>query len=308
MDKLTAKQKLRSLIRVIPKLKELGEMSAEFQKWKRDVKLALTNIFGPRSEHVGEFESIPFYSSNVYATTSDHQRAYRQGLARALAILKSMVGEIDDYWPPSTPETKQTSSAPHTTIDQAKVFIVHGRDTELLDQLCTYLNSIGLSPVEWNQAIAKTQKGTPNIAEILDAAFSEAQAVIVLLTGDDEAKLRHEFLKDDDPPYEQKLTPQSRPNVLFESGMAMGRYPSRTVLVQIGGHRPFSDIAGKHITHLDNTAEKRQELATKLSNAGCKVVMSGTRWLKAGNLDQEAPHQYDKQQHNRFSAWTERGY
>jgi len=67
--------------------------------------------------------------------------------------------------------------------------------------------------------------------------------------------------------------------------MAMGRHPERTVLVQIGGHRPFSDIAGKHVTHLDNTPAKRQELATKLGNSGCKVNTSGTRWYNAGNFE-----------------------
>lgn len=304
MDKERAKQILESLIGDAHELPEMGRKSPDLYKWRRDAKLALTNIFGTDTEHVDEFETIPFSSSDQYAYEMDHQAAYLDGVARAAALLRSMVEEIDHYWTSSTPDTKHTSSASPVPNDATKVFIVHGRDTELLEQLCSYLNSIGLSPVEWNQAIAKTQKGTPNIAEILDAAFSEAQAVIVLLTGDDEAKLRHEFLKGDDPPYEQKLTPQSRPNVLFESGMAMGRYPSRTVLVQIGGHRPFSDIAGKHITHLDNTAEKRQELATKLSNAGCKVDISGTRWLKAGNLDQEASYQYDKQQDNRFSAWA----
>ena len=144
---------------------------------------------------------------------------------------------------------------------------------------------IGLNPIEWNQAIATTKKGSPNIAEILDAAFNEAQAVVVLLTGDDEAKLRAEFLEPGDPSYERELTPQSRPNVLFESGMAMGRYPERTVLVQIGQHRPFSDIAGIHITHMDNAAKKRKELATKLANAGCEVDTSGTRWFTVGDFE-----------------------
>jgi len=195
-----------------------------------------------------------------------------------------MVGEIHDYWPPSTPETKQTSSAPHTTIDQAKVFVVHGRNTRLLEALSSFLTSIGLTPIEWNQAIATTNKGSPNIGEILDAAFNQAQAVVVLLTGDDQARLSSRFLQANDPPYERQLTPQSRPNVLFESGMAIGRYPERTVLVQIGEHRPFSDIAGTHITHMDNTPHKRQELATKLANAGCKVNTSGTRWFNAGDF------------------------
>ena len=286
MDKEEAKEILNSLIQRSLKLQSVTRDSVDFVKWRKDTRTAITYIFGPDSQNVKDFDTIKFYlsfSSNL-TPPSDYQKAYVRGLADSAAILQSMTEEIDLYWTSSTPHTEETSSPSPVPNDPTKVFVVHGRNTKLFEELFSYLTSIGLNPIEWNQAIAKTKKATPDIGEILDVAFNEAQAVIVLLTGDDEAKLRHEFLKDDDPPYEQDLTPQSRPNVLFESGMAMGRYPSRTVLVQIAGHRPFSDIAGKHITHLDNTPEKRHELATKLSNAGCKVDTSGTRWLKAGDF------------------------
>lgn len=284
MEKEQAKDILNSLIDRSAELQKFGSSHPQFKKWKRDTETAITYIFQGSTEHIKDFNQIYFITLNFNATPHEEHRVYVSGLEESAAILQSMIDEIDQYWPDSTQHTKDIPSPPPVTNDPTKVFVVHGRNTILLEELFSYLTSIGLNPIEWNQAIAGTKKGTPNIGEILDAAFNEAQAVIVLLTGDDEAKLRDEFLKTDDPPYERNLTPQSRPNVLFESGMALGRYPSRTVLVQIGGHRPFSDIAGKHITHLDDTAEKRQELATKLSNAGCKVNISGTRWLRAGNF------------------------
>jgi predicted nucleotide-binding protein len=214
----------------------------------------------------------------------EYQEAYVEGLQNSVAILESMLEEINQYWPSSTPETRETSPAPSITNDPTKVFVVHGRNTKLRDAVFDFLRSISLKPIEWNQALAKTMKGSPNIAEILDAAFNEAQAVIVLLTGDDEARLRSEFLKDNDPSNERNLSPQSRPNVLFEAGMAMGRHPERTILLQVGPHRPFSDIEGIHITHMDNTPEKRSELATKLANAGCKTDTSGNSWYHTGNF------------------------
>jgi len=66
----------------------------------------------------------------------------------------------------------------------------------------------------------------------------------VLFTPDDEARQRDEFHTPHDEAYETELTPQARPNVLFEAGMAMGRDERRTILVQLGKVRPFSDIAG----------------------------------------------------------------
>jgi len=139
-------------------------------------------------------------------------------------------------------KTNEESTLSNT--DHKNVFVVHGRNTKLRDSLFDFLRSIGLKPIEWNQAIAATNKGTPSVEEILDAAFSHAQAVVVLLSGDDEARLEKQFLVDNDEYYEKQLTPQARPNVLFEAGMAMGRNPDRTVLIQIGQLRPWSDIGG----------------------------------------------------------------
>jgi hypothetical protein len=35
--------------------------------------------------------------------------------------------------------------------------------------------------------------------------------------------------------------------VLFEAGLAMGRHPRKTVLVQVGKSKPFSDVDGRHM-------------------------------------------------------------
>ena len=111
----------------------------------------------------------------------------------------------------------------------------------------------------------------PYIGQILDAAFSRAHAVVVLLTPDDQARLRSQFRRDSDPPHEVELSGQARPNVLFEAGMAMGRNRERTILVELGVLRAFSDIAGLHVIRLDDGSQRRQELAQRLQAAGCAV-------------------------------------
>lgn len=286
MEKKQAKVSLNSLIERTAELRKKRRGSAAFEKWMRDTKVAITNIFEGDTDPLKDFHGVRYTlrSSSLETPEFAHQQAYTEGLEHAAAILQSMIDEIDQYWPSSTPRTKETTPAPSIIPDPTKVFVVHGRNTRLRDTVFDFLRSVGLKPIEWNQAIASTQQGSPNIGDILDAAFNEAQAFIVLLTGDDDAKLRDEFIQDNDPDYERNLTPQSRPNALFESGMAMGRYPDRTILVQVGEQRPFSDIAGKHITHMDNTAQKRHELVTKLHNAGCKVDTSGSHWFSAGDF------------------------
>ena len=175
--------------------------------------------------------------------------------------------------------------APTEKPDPKKVFVVHGRNEAVRSSMFDFLRAIGLKPIEWTQALKLTGKPSPYIGEVLDAAFAAAQAVVVLLTGDDEAKLRDEYVKRGDPPFERDLTPQARPNVLFEAGMAFGRCPERTLLIALGNLRPFSDIAGRHLIKLNNSSQRRHELAIRLQTAGCEVDLTGTDWHRVGNFE-----------------------
>jgi predicted nucleotide-binding protein len=169
--------------------------------------------------------------------------------------------------------------------DKKKVFIIHGRNSNINDSIFNFLRTIGLNPIEWSQAIILTNHPSPYIRDVLSAAFDEAQALVVLLTPDDIAILKEEYRTISDPDYEKEPTPQARPNVLFEAGMAFGRNPERTIIVQIGELRPFSDIAGIHILKLNNSASKRKEFVDRLKCAGCTVDTSGTDWFRTGNFE-----------------------
>lgn len=165
------------------------------------------------------------------------------------------------------------------------VFVVHGRNMAARSAMFQFLRAIGLRSREWSQAVTDTGKAMPYIGEVLDDAFSKAQAVVVLMTPDDEARLREQYHGPGDPPYETELTPQARPNVIFEAGMAIGRAPDRTVIVEVGEVRPFSDIGGRHVIRMNDSSERRQELAQRLRDAGCDLDLIGTdwQWLRCGS-------------------------
>jgi hypothetical protein len=73
--------------------------------------------------------------------------------------------------------------------------------------------------------------------------------------------------------------------VLFEAGMAIGRYPDRTLLVEVGQTKRFSDVAGRHTIKLTNDAVKRNAVAGRLGTAGCAVERVGDHWLTTGDFD-----------------------
>ena len=208
---------------------------------------------------------------------------FRKHLDQRLNKLRSIVRRLDLFEENTRTgnvlQVEETKSASKKTV-----FVVHGRDESLRKSIFDFLRSIDLNPLEWSQAIVATKKPSPYIGDILDTAFGLAQAIIVLISGDDEARLLHKFTRDADHNYEKELMPQPRPNVLFEAGMAMGRSQERTILVQVGKVKPWSDIAGRHISYLDSSPEKRNELVNKLKAAGCDVDTSGEDWYKTGDF------------------------
>lgn len=167
------------------------------------------------------------------------------------------------------------------------MFVIHGRNSAARNQLFTFLRALGLSPIEWDQAVHETGEGAPYIGQVLDKAFEIAQAIVVLETPDDVAYLRADLAEDDDT--ETSPQPQPRPNVLFEAGMAMGRNPKRTIIVEFGKIKQFSDIHGRHTIRLDGSPEKRQALRNRLSTAGCKVDETGVDWLSSELTAPSAP-------------------
>jgi len=170
-------------------------------------------------------------------------------------------------------------------IDKRDVFVVHGRNMRARNALFTFLRAIGLHPLEWSEIVAATGKASPYTGQVLEEAFRRVQAVVILMTPDDEARLRQPYCGQHEPSHETQLTPQPRPNVLFEAGMALGLHPNRTVIVEMGVLRPISDISGRHVIRMNNSPEMRKELAQRLQTAGCQVNLGGNDWLRDGDFE-----------------------
>jgi hypothetical protein len=66
--------------------------------------------------------------------------------------------------------------------------------------------------------------------------------------------------------------------------MAMGRQPQRTIIVEWGELRPFSDIGGRHTIRLADDPKVRNDLAQRLLLAGCAVDTTGQDWLGQGRF------------------------
>lgn len=165
------------------------------------------------------------------------------------------------------------------------VFVAYGRNEKIRVAMFEFLRSVGIKPYEWDKLVEMTGEGSPFVGNVVERGLQQAKAIVVLFTGDDLAQLRPELLRDGES--EERPTPQPRPNVIFEAGLAFAINPQRTIVVQIGRMRQISDILGRHIVYMDNSPDSRNRLLGRLRTAGCYVDQSSSDWIHAGAFPDE---------------------
>jgi predicted nucleotide-binding protein len=135
------------------------------------------------------------------------------------------------------------------------------------------LRRVGLRPLEFETLVARASSPSPYIGDVVRSGFEFAKACLVLFTDDEIAQLRPELGTD-----VQGFQP--RPNVLFEAGMAIALQRERTVIVEVHSLRGLSDLSGIHtIRFTAGMSSERNNLMSRLKNAGCEMDTSGRAWL-----------------------------
>ena len=185
------------------------------------------------------------------------------------------------------PKRRPRKAGRGARVSQAKdnsVFVVHGRNENLRKAMFEFLRALGLNPKEWSHALQMTRGTNPWTLDVVDTAMAKVQAVVVMLSPDDEARLKPQFCRANEQRTEGRLRGQPRANVIFEAGLALGRHPTKTLLVQIGEVRGFTDIVGKHIPRLSDDPARRNDIANRLRKIGCKVDTTGDDWRTTGDF------------------------
>jgi len=284
--------RLRGRLGQLPSYSRKGP---EFEGWSRRVETALEQIFGSDSKQLRQYRALlASYPVILGGVLDDNETVgwTTKGVSAVEDYLAALVEEIQDFWPDDDASEVETRTVEKTQLDEKAhergdprvVLVVYGRDARLRSSLFHFLRALHLDPLEWSEWVKRTGKGSPYVGEIVATAFKQAQAVLVFVTPDDEVRLREDLQTSEDPQHETEFAFQARPNVFFEAGMSMARCEERTIIVEIGSPKPASDLMGRHVIRLDNSAGKRKELAQRLQTAGCSVNMDGDDWLKTGDF------------------------
>jgi predicted nucleotide-binding protein len=184
---------------------------------------------------------------------------------------------INPLPPPAQPEPRTPPDPPEIA---RRVFVVYGRDGPVRDAMFEFLRALDLRPREWDQLINDTEQAAPFVGDVVARGVQLAPAAVVLLTPDDVVGLHPSLRKPGEPGYEVGPVCQPRPNVLIELGMVLAVYPNRTVIVEIGDHRPISDLRGRDVIRFDGSLEAIIRLAVRLKAAGLATADDGMDWRR----------------------------
>ena len=127
-----------------------------------------------------------------------------------------------------------------------KIFIVHGRDMGAVQKLREFIEQAGYVPQTFDD-VRGWLKGAPSVQAVVKHGLDGASAAIVFLTPDQLSFLDPRLRQSP----QERHTWESRPNVMFEAGMAYQLAQERTIFVGLRGVTIPSDLSGIDIIYFD---------------------------------------------------------
>jgi predicted nucleotide-binding protein len=250
------------------------------------------------SENVLETQFLAPYRAGLPITING--RTIQPSQLTRIQVLEILAGrppdDVTDQFitgPPGTevPSTLSSGSinpAGSTALvgpgDKRSVFIVSGRDNEATAGIVHILRAMNLRIVEWEHAVLRTGVPNPYTGDVVSTGLRMADAAIIIITPDDVVKLRTDLLYEDDREVERTIHGQARPNVIYEAGYADALGLNRTLIIEVGQSKPFSDISGRNTLRYDGSPAKRNALAQRLRLAGLEPDTGGDDWLTLGDV------------------------
>ncbi len=253
-------ERLQKVLDEISELKQLRFDSPQFEKWRRDTRVAITNAFGNEPQHIRDFDTIHFSLSvfSGYEADSEFQEAYEEGLESATSLLESMIDEINEYWEDENQTPTSSEIRENAQITTNEIFIVHGRDEGAKNMVARFLEKLNLKPVILAEMPAKGRT-------IIEKFEQHAQVgyAVVLLTPDDAGSLQGD---------ENAPKPRARQNVIFELGFFIGHLGRARVCALTKGDVEIpSDYAGIEYIPFNDSDGWRLKLIQELKSGGFEI-------------------------------------
>lgn len=232
-----------------------SSLKAEYVAWKTKVENLIVSLFGkssPLFETYKKGDSVPVigYGPDKFETA---QGLILGSLSAAIDILKF--------------EPKGKENEKRIFGGNNRVFVVHGHDEKLKNQLEIFLTEIGLDPVVLHR---KPNEGLTIIEKF--EKHSDVGYAFILLTADDVSYSASEDSMSDSA---RKKEMRARPNVIFEFGYFVGKLGRKRVccLYKKGVSLP-TDVSGMIYKEIiDNVEEAAFAILKDLKAAGYNITV-----------------------------------
>lgn len=188
-----------------------------------------------------------------------------------------------------TPKATKSGGRKSAAVNDGTVFLIHGRNLQAKQEVCLFLEALGLKPVDFGKE-RELARSAPTVLEIVQQGMERCQLVLALFTPDEWSVLGGDMRKDGEDEREHCRW-QARPNVMFEAGLAYSKDPERVVFLELGDVKLFSDVTGMHSFAPTNRHEKgspRHSLYNWLKNwfkdRGIEIRNDGA-WKLQGDFE-----------------------
>jgi predicted nucleotide-binding protein len=191
------------------------------------------------------------------------------------ANLELPLKEIERFAEDAAQEARGTPpAAPEDQAPPTSVFIVHGHDTQLLDEVEAYIKTLGIKPIVLTKISTTSQQ--PTLIEKFLSFGNDARYAVVLMSADDRGASNRQY---DTPNVGDKaLQFRARQNVILELGFFYGHLGFENVFVLFkpsaqvfpNFERP-SDLDGVLFDTVDSNGQWKDALKKRLQEAGFQL-------------------------------------
>ena len=251
-SKRKAKANLQAALDEIDNFDQPHYGTKEFGEWMRDTETAIRYTFDSKA-YISRFLRIASELSTSYRSEKRSD-----AVAKTQQFLKSLLDEIERFWEDDIIEQPVMPAKMPIGPDDKDVFVIHGKNQEVLESVKLFLKELGLNPIILSD---QPGRGRTIIRKFEDHA--QVKYAVALLTPDDKALLNESNGK--------KEELRARQNVIFEKGFFIGSLGrDRVTALLLGETQIPSDYSGVEYIKLDQPTWKNK-LYKELYAAGFSI-------------------------------------
>ena len=248
-------RKLRDQART-PEVRRAGP---EHAAWKAKVNGVIKSALGPDSDTLHGFRDVRYHIgvySGAPGEAEQDAKYFASRVDRAVALIDAAIYELELQ---AEPEGQRVMA--NRAVPTGPIFVVHGHDDAHKYELMRLLDR---TAIESDSIVLHEQANSgATILEKFERHAQTASCAVVLLTGDDEGRLRGGDVS---------LRPRGRQNVILELGVFIGLLGrNHVVVLKDPDVEVPSDLSGLVYLTLDNGGAWRYELLKELAAMGIKV-------------------------------------